>query len=162
MPIYLPPETQQKSDSGSKLFSPPLLCRQNTRKPITYSIGDRVRVQDPKTKRWTERATVVGIRKSGRSYVLHFDGKYDDQLTSRNSIFMRPLQEIALESASYESGHDDSEGAASDSSESDQESRDCRSPASSDDGYTSGASQDGQAVPRRSSRERKPIVRFSC
>jgi hypothetical protein len=66
----------------------PIKRTRNIRK---YLVGERVRVQNEKTKRWTTKAVVVAIRKSGCSYVLRFDGCSKRQLTARNSVFMRPL-----------------------------------------------------------------------
>jgi hypothetical protein len=107
LPIYdadsatrLQAETENKagaslqSDSGQS----DTLGRE-TRNIRKYRVGERVRVQNEKTKRWTTKALVVAIRKSGRSYVLQFDGCSKRQLTARNSVFMRPLLEECDESA---------------------------------------------------------------
>lgn len=54
--------------------------------PLT--IGDRVRIQDPLTLRWTDAGTIVGIRASGRSYSIADD---DGFTFIRNRRLLKPL-----------------------------------------------------------------------
>ena len=52
------------------------------------SVGSKVLVQHPITKRWSHRAVISKILDSGRSYDIQFlDGRY----TRRNQSFLRPF-----------------------------------------------------------------------
>ena len=53
-----------------------------------FDVGDRVRVQNQKTKVWDKQAHVVSIHEEGRSYVLQLD---DGRIFRRNRRFLRPL-----------------------------------------------------------------------
>ena len=48
--------------------------------------GDQVWVQDPKSLKWSTKATVLSIRKNKRSYLV----KSDDRVFIRNRRFLRP------------------------------------------------------------------------
>jgi len=57
--------------------------------PLTpLEIGTTVRVQDPKSKRWTETGTVQSMRDTGRSYIILMP---NGNSLLRNRIFLKPL-----------------------------------------------------------------------
>ena len=68
---------KQRFDSRAKPLQP-------------FNIGDNVRLQDPKTKRWTGKGKVVAVHENGRSYSVDFDGR----ITSRNRQLLRPEKTI--------------------------------------------------------------------
>ena len=51
-------------------------------------IDSHVRVQDPKTKRWTTKGKITDIHEDGRSYAITCD---DGQAIIRNRRFLKPL-----------------------------------------------------------------------
>lgn len=57
-------------------------------------LGQRIEIQNVKSKRWDMRGTVMPIREGGASYYIHIDG--DDKNVLRNRIFLRPLKESEL------------------------------------------------------------------
>jgi hypothetical protein len=68
----------KKNESGSKTtFELPLL-----------SPGQRVRIQDPASKRWTSTGTIVSFGANEREYIVHSDRT--DRNYRRNRRFLRP------------------------------------------------------------------------
>ena len=53
--------------------------------------GDRVRVQNPLTKKWSKLATVQSVRSSGRSYYVKVD---DGNILLRNRVFLKLLPSV--------------------------------------------------------------------
>ena len=103
--------------------------------------GQRVRVQDPMSKKWTLKGSLVGITDTKRSYEIDFD---DGRRAIRNRIYVRP-----------DMGTLDDEGAA------DQAEDDTSGILPSRHG-SHGTTEQNELQPqrRRSSRERTPRVRF--
>ena len=56
--------------------------------------GQRIEIQNVKSKRWDMRGTVMRMREGGASYYILIDG--DDKNVLRNRIFIRPLKESEL------------------------------------------------------------------
>ena len=71
---------------------------------IPLKIGQRIEIQNVKSKRWDMRGTVMRMREGGASYYVLIDG--DDKNVLRNRIFLRPLKESELpgEASCMESG----------------------------------------------------------
>ena len=57
-------------------------------------IGQRIDVQNVKTKRWDRQGTIMRIREGGASYYVLIDG--DERNVLRNRIFLRPIKESGL------------------------------------------------------------------
>ena len=58
-------------------------------------LGDKVRVQNPKTKLWDKKAKVIGIMKYNRSCLIE---NCDNNRVSRNNRrFLRPFSDIESE-----------------------------------------------------------------
>ena len=53
-------------------------------------VGTRVVVQDVKTGRWLQKASILAISSDGRSYDLRLDGGAE---TSRNRVYIRPIKD---------------------------------------------------------------------
>jgi hypothetical protein len=51
-----------------------------------FKIGEKVRVQDPKSKQWNSFAIITDIRRNKRSYVIEFD---NGRTSIRNRRFLR-------------------------------------------------------------------------
>jgi hypothetical protein len=159
-------QTSSKAEGDQQANKNPVQTRsksERSRQPRRYMIGDRVRVQDEKTKRWTIRATVLEIRKSGCSYVLQFDGASGKQLTARNSVFMRPL--IEAESCAERARPLLESQISAKSQPAISLSRDHRQAdkiPDSDSGFSSEDIFSSSPPLRRSTRATKHTVRFSC
>ena len=61
---------------------------------VPLKIGQRIEIQNVKSKRWDMRGTVMRMREGGASYYILIDG--DDKNVLRNRIFLRPLKESGL------------------------------------------------------------------
>ena len=61
---------------------------------VPLKVGQRIEIQNVKSKRWDMRGTVMRMREGGQSYYIHIDG--DDKNVLRNRIFLRPLKESEL------------------------------------------------------------------
>jgi hypothetical protein len=59
------------------------------RPPLTD--GQRVRLQDPLSKRWDALGTIVGVRAQGRSYIVERDG--GGRPLVRNRRYIKPIEE---------------------------------------------------------------------
>ena len=69
-------DSQKKTfDAGSHVLQP-------------ISIGTKVLVQHPISKRWDRKAVILSILESGRSYEIKYS---DGKLTRRNRRFLRPM-----------------------------------------------------------------------
>jgi hypothetical protein len=58
-------------------------------KHAKFQIGDYVRLQNPLTKRWTDKGIITGIRHNGKSYFVTKHG--DDHPKLRNIKFIKKL-----------------------------------------------------------------------
>ena len=56
--------------------------------------GDRVWVQDPKSKKWSGQGTIESVRRNARSYVVNLD---DGSSRIVNRMFLRPVQAAKTE-----------------------------------------------------------------
>ena len=61
---------------------------------VPLKVGQRIEIQNVKSKRWDMRGTVMRMREGGVSYYVLIDG--DDKHVLRNRIFLRPLKESEL------------------------------------------------------------------
>ena len=58
-------------------------------------LGDKVRVQNPKSKLWDEKAKVIGIMKYDRSYLI--ENCENNRVSRKNRRFLRPFSDIESE-----------------------------------------------------------------
>jgi len=79
-------------------ISPILKITQVESRHSKLHINQRVRIQDPISKRWDDTGTIMEIRESQRSYNVFSDSK--QRLITRNRIMLRPLMEDKTQSGS--------------------------------------------------------------
>jgi hypothetical protein len=124
---------------------------------VKYEIGDRVSLQDIKTKRWIGKGTIAGIRVSGRSYFIHEDGEPQGKLMVRNRIYLRKLHE-----SSVNPDNPDLSAANPDHRQANERAGLWQRPGEPRDSDPDTEPELDHSPTRRSTRKRNTIVRFSC
>ena len=85
-PSYINRPSAALTRSASLFSAKSTFDRTSVKRP-PLQVGDRVRVQDPKTNRWTIKGVILSIREDGRSYSVQCD---DSSAILRNRRFIRP------------------------------------------------------------------------
>ena len=91
------PNLPKELDLDTAIMNKDMKDVDNRRKKIPsipLKAGQRIEIQNVKSKRWDMRGTVMRMREGGASYYILIDG--DDKNVLRNRIFLRPLKESEL------------------------------------------------------------------
>ena len=64
---------------------------------LTYKIGESVRLQDIKTKRWNRHGVVTGIRVADDGRILSYDIDIDGTTTTRHRKYMSKVPNSDVE-----------------------------------------------------------------
>ena len=64
---------------------------------MTYEIGESVRLQDIKTKRWDRHGVVTGIRVADDGRILSYDIDIDGTTTTRHRKYMSKVPNSDVE-----------------------------------------------------------------